>query len=294
MWLGLRDVDKKYLHHPGKDVVLEVLSYTSYVLEALSGQRYTEQHRVTETLTPIPNPQRDSFSGAYMVNGQFYNAVCGVCNGHHVFKLRCVPAAHVSSVRIGDCTLDDDQYCLVDSHTLLVTGNRGTKPAPLEWSAFEAGIDRVPIGLGDGDLDLSEEEPPITAPPASDRVAVDCGAVNVCGTECITVSYICGSGVPAGGKLAARALAEEMLSGMTGGPCQLPERVTSVTRQGMTFTLLDPQDFLDKGRTGLYVVDLFLRGANPRGAMRPARVFIPTSRGRECGCVSTCGCGGSR
>jgi hypothetical protein len=175
-----------------------------------------------------------------------------------------------------------------------VTGNKGTRPVPVEWEAPEVtqGIDRVIPELGEGDIE--EEQDYINPPSTSETVSVACDSVNVCGADCVTVSYICGSGVPTSGKLAARALAEEMLSGMTGGDCRLPERVTSVTRQGMSFTLLDPQDFLDKGRTGLYVVDLFLRGANPRGALRPSRVFIPTSRGRECGCVSTCGCGGSR
>lgn len=41
--------------------------------------------------------------------------------------------------------------------------------------------------------------------------------------------------------------------------CQLPERVTSVTREGISYTLIDPQDFLDQGRTGLYFVDLVIK-----------------------------------
>ena len=43
----------------------------------------------------------------------------------------------------------------------------------------------------------------------------------------------------------------------------------------MSWTLLDPQDFLDKGRTGIYQVDLFLRTVNPDGARLRARVFSP-------------------
>lgn len=45
------------------------------------------------------------------------------------------------------------------------------------------------------------------------------------------------------------------------GDCQLPKRVTSITRQGLAVAMaIDPQDFLDQGRTGLYEVDLFLSG----------------------------------
>ena len=54
-----------------------------------------------------------------------------------------------------------------------------------------------------------------------------------------------------------------------------PQRVTQVSRQGMSWTLLDPQDFLDKGRTGIYQVDLFLSTVNPRRRRLRSRVFSP-------------------
>lgn len=57
--------------------------------------------------------------------------------------------------------------------------------------------------------------------------------------------------------------------------CRLPQRVTNLTRQGVSMTLLDPQDFLDKGRTGLYFVDLFLVSVNPRGNRRGAFIASP-------------------
>lgn len=68
-------------------------------------------------------------------------------------------------------------------------------------------------------------------------------------------------------------LAEELYASKTGGPCALPERVTSVTRQGVTWTLLDPQDFFDRGLTGIYAVDIVIRAFNPSKALRRARVW---------------------
>jgi hypothetical protein len=97
----------------------------------------------------------------------------------------------------------------------------------------------------------------------------------VCGAQCVTVQYGYGTGAPPGGRHAAAKLAAEMISARRGEQCRLPERVTSVSRQGMSWTLLDPQDFLKDGRTGIYDIDLLLRAINPSGALLPAKVFSP-------------------
>ena len=55
----------------------------------------------------------------------------------------------------------------------------------------------------------------------------------------------------------------------------MPQRVTSISRQGVSYTVLDNQDFIDELRTGLYVVDLFLKSTNPDKARAKARVFSP-------------------
>lgn len=91
-------------------------------------------------------------------------------------------------------------------------------------------------------------------------------------TAVVTYSY--GTGIPAAGRSAAAQLARELFNAGTGGECALPDRVTSVTREGMSFTLLDNQDFLNDLRTGVYQVDLFLRAVNPDKARRPSRVFV--------------------
>lgn len=61
------------------------------------------------------------------------------------------------------------------------------------------------------------------------------------------------------------------------GECQLPERTTSVQREGISFTLLSPQDYLREGKTGLPSVDLYLASVNPRRALRPSAVHTPDS-----------------
>jgi hypothetical protein len=84
------------------------------------------------------------------------------------------------------------------------------------------------------------------------------------------------------GQMAARTLAIEFCKMWAGEDCELPQRVTSISRQGVSYTILDPQDFVQEGRTGLYMVDMFLKSVNPDKARNRARVFSPdTSRARR-------------
>lgn len=72
------------------------------------------------------------------------------------------------------------------------------------------------------------------------------------------VEYTQASTLVPGSDRVAKKLAEEYLRARAGKPCALPERITSVSRQGMSWTILDPQDFLTKGLTGISVVDHWL------------------------------------
>lgn len=94
-----------------------------------------------------------------------------------------------------------------------------------------------------------------------------------CNTE-VTYSY--GTPVPVAGRMAARKLALEFARLWSGDEmCELPQRVTSVSRQGVSYTILDNQEFIDELRTGLYEIDLFLKTTNPDNARRKSKVFSP-------------------
>lgn len=93
------------------------------------------------------------------------------------------------------------------------------------------------------------------------------------GVERVEVRYTYGSPPPAPVERAIEELSGEIEKAMSGsGKCKLPERVTSVTREGLSMALIDPQDFLDKGRTGLPRVDMVLSTYNPLGSRRRAKV----------------------
>jgi hypothetical protein len=91
----------------------------------------------------------------------------------------------------------------------------------------------------------------------------------------IEVTYSYGSPPPAAGKMAARVLAKAFIDLFNDNDTTLPARITSVARQGVTYTIIDAQDFLDNGRTGVYAVDLFLKSDNPSKALAKSKVFSP-------------------
>lgn len=79
--------------------------------------------------------------------------------------------------------------------------------------------------------------------------------------------------IPPAGTLACAVLAKELASFVVDPDgCKLPERMTTATLGGMTVAMLDPMDFIDKRRMGLFAVDTFLGTVNPNGLRRRARV----------------------
>lgn len=93
------------------------------------------------------------------------------------------------------------------------------------------------------------------------------------GTWSITFTY--GIGLDSLAMLAAGDFACEFLKNRLGQSCKLPSRVQNVTRQGVSFTLLDPHTFLSEGRTGLYTVDLWLSTVNPSALRQEPVVWSP-------------------
>ena len=100
----------------------------------------------------------------------------------------------------------------------------------------------------------------------------------------IDVTYTYGKTPPVAGVMAARQLATQFALLWSGREeeCSLPERVTSVTRQNVSWTILDNQDFIDELKTGIYAVDLFLKSVNPDKARAKAKVFsVDLPRGKR-------------
>jgi hypothetical protein len=97
----------------------------------------------------------------------------------------------------------------------------------------------------------------------------------------IRVTYQFGSTITASARRAVLWYAHQLWLEANGcsdcDECQLPERTTSVQREGISFTLLSPQDYLREGKTGIPSVDLWISSVNPRRATRPSAVHTPDS-----------------
>lgn len=95
--------------------------------------------------------------------------------------------------------------------------------------------------------------------------------------ETLRVTYTFGSTVTKAAEQAVLHLARQLWLEChpEEGECELPERVTSVNREGLSYTIFDPMTFLDQGRTGIPKIDIWLASVNPSRAKRPARVYTP-------------------
>lgn len=86
------------------------------------------------------------------------------------------------------------------------------------------------------------------------------------------VTYVRGTPVPRSGQLAAGQLACELGKAALNRACALPERVQTITRQGITLAILDTFEDLEKGRVGIPRVDLWIASVNKeRSAAQIAR-----------------------
>lgn len=100
------------------------------------------------------------------------------------------------------------------------------------------------------------------------------------------VSYHYGVDPPQGGLTAAAVLGCQLYlavpgaSGVKDRQSELPKRVTSIVRQGVTLAVIDPLKMFDEGKTGIPIVDLWIASANRGANMRPATVHRP-GRGRS-------------
>lgn len=83
---------------------------------------------------------------------------------------------------------------------------------------------------------------------------ISCG----CDRNRVRVSYEIANNLPPGTNGMVAFLACERAKAQAGKACSLPDRVTTVTRQGVSWTILDPQDFLTKGLLGVGRLDQWI------------------------------------
>jgi len=106
--------------------------------------------------------------------------------------------------------------------------------------------------------------------PTQQDLAAASGAANTW-----SVTYQQGQAVPTDLQDAAGLYACQVGAAATGGSCQLPNRVQSVTRQGVDIQYVNADDYLEKNRTGFDAVDSIIVTYNPHGLQQRPRVLSP-------------------
>lgn len=91
----------------------------------------------------------------------------------------------------------------------------------------------------------------------------------------LQVSYVFGPEPTLGGQNAARILAVAYARQDVSG-CKLPQRMTSITAEGVSIAL-DDLKTLREGGTGIAEVDMWVHAVNPNGNAQRAQVLSPDS-----------------
>lgn len=121
-------------------------------------------------------------------------------------------------------------------------------------------------------------EPPATLTRIDGRPWPHCQDMSAPHTSAgaFAVAYWRGTPVPPGGRRAVSILACEIHKAcIKDTSCALPARVQTVEREGISYTMIDPMEFIGQGRTGLTQVDLWVGAVNPAGARSPSGVWSP-------------------
>lgn len=193
-----------------------------------------------ECYNPFPDdwrmwPYTGTFPQASLISGQWFNLVCGGCPG----------TCSCSSV---------SEFVLPSPvHQIIEIKIDGT---PLVSGAYRLDNNRIVVRTDGGewplcnDLSVGDDEP---------------------GAWTVTATF--GEVIPEGAALAMGQLVCEIIRGALGGDCKLPAGVTQLIRQGVTIQYPDIGELFRQGRTGLYLVDMFISTWNPYGLRQKSRVY---------------------
>lgn len=229
------------------DQLTAAVTVASEVLFALSGRRWhgrrTDRLRVAPLLAGLHVPFPSSFT--LWTSGRTRGCAC---HSSRIDPGVPGPVTRVASLLLGDTSVPVEQITVEDRHIIRVQPGADSTTDPL---AVNLWVDE------DGYYALFPNG------------ACSCGR-----TATVEMVVEWGTPPPAAGAAAALALAQEIAQGLTGGSCRIAGNVTSVNRQGVS-VLLDPNEYLKEGRTGVPLVDLWLTSVNPNKLARESEVWWP-------------------
>lgn len=92
--------------------------------------------------------------------------------------------------------------------------------------------------------------------------------------DTFSVRFTSGTAIPPGGAAAAAKYACELARSWCGHDCELPSRVSSITRQGVTLSFESAGQLVQNGQTGVLAVDSWIRAVNGGDGQLQAPMLI--------------------
>lgn len=176
----------------------------------------------------------------YVLNGLWRNCWCGAPGGCCTCRAQCQvwlqpPVSGIVEVRFASSGVVDPATYRVDNWQWLVR--------------------QGPAVTGSGATDCW--------PTCNDYNFPVQGSMAPTDDSAWEVTYLWGLPVPGVLQRAAGTYACEYAKSCLGQPCALPQRVTSISRQGVSVTLADVDQLLQNGLTGIVTVDSIIQRFNP-------------------------------
>ncbi|MBP5870839.1 hypothetical protein F3K24_27700 [Streptomyces sp. LBUM 1485] len=176
-----------------------------------------------------------SYPQPALIGGQWFNLTCGSCHG--------------------GCSCSSVSEVLLPAPVLRIVEVKidGT---PLVTGAYRVDNNRLLVRTDGGDWPR-------------------CNDLSLADTEVDTwsVTAVYGEELPDGAALAMGQLACEIAKAADGGDCKLPAGLQQLVRQGVTISYPDVGELFRQGRTGLYLVDMFVTTWNPNRLRTRSRVY---------------------
>lgn len=188
----------------------------------------------------------------YVFNGVWRNCWCGTGPGCFTCRASCQvwlepPIASIQSVYISGYGIVDPSTYRVDDYQWLVR--------------------QGPAVSGSGAADCWPIFNNYNFPASGAGEPLDGSAWQV--------TYLQGIPMPSVLSRAAGELACEYAKFCLGQPCRLPQRATSLSRQGVTVSLVNVEQLLEDGLTGIVTVDNLIRAFNPYRLVSRMKIASP-------------------
>lgn len=218
-----------------------------WVVWAAAGRRHGPCPRTVRPCSPAQAPLYQTYPVSFNGHGEGYWTLSGVPSGGVQLLGPCC---------MGACSCTPSQVALpgnVDSVTEVRIDGAVLDPAAyqLQGAGLLVRIDGQPW-------------------PSTQDLSIAAGQ-----PDTWSITYLDGIAVPGVLNDAAGIYACQVARARTGGTCRLPNRVQSVTRQGVEIQYVDSENYLDENRTGVAEVDQLIATVNPNRLQRAPQFWSP-------------------